>query len=164
MPTLLLVVCGLEAHGEGVTQKESDATCSHNCKSNSGGRVWHCPDGVWKKVGTDDNRLPSPIPAGCPTKTATIPPGSPEEQQGNGLNNRNWHKIDRHRGSSWRPVVDRSLNLIGNSGLFDRYMVDHSGREMWVWTRKWPTTRVASCPDRILVQRADRDLLDCSTG
>lgn len=50
-------------------------------------------------------------------------------------------KIDRRRGTSVRSSEDHSL--IDMIGEFDRYRVDHPGREMWMWTLKWPSLRVS---------------------
>ena len=73
-------------------------------------------------------------------------------------------KIDRGRGAKGKARADRSLvNLINDFGLIDRYRADHPGREMWTWALRWPSLRVVSYLDRMLVRRVDLDLLDCPT-
>ena len=47
--------------------------------------------------------------------------------------------------------------------LFDRFRLDHPGREMWTWLDSSPSAKVGSCLDRVLVRRADSDFVSCPT-
>ena len=43
--------------------------------------------------------------------------------------------------------------------LVDRFRLDHAGREMWTWLDSSPSAKVGSYLDRVLVRRADSDLI-----
>ena len=47
--------------------------------------------------------------------------------------------------------------------LVDRFRLDHPGREMWTWIGNSPSGQVRSYLDRVLVSRADSDLVACPT-
>ena len=47
--------------------------------------------------------------------------------------------------------------------LVDRFRLDQPGREMWTWLDSWPSAKVGSYLDRVLVRRADTDFVSCPT-
>ena len=69
--------------------------------------------------------------------------------------------IDRAgRGASGSGRCDSSLiNFLAEFDLIDRYRLDHQGREMWTWIGSSPSGLVRSYLDRVLVRRADSDLV-----
>ena len=59
---------------------------------------------------------------------------------------------------------DNSLfDFLTKFDLIDRYRLDHPGREMWTWIGNSPSGQVRSYLDRVLVRRADSDLVTCPT-
>ena len=74
-------------------------------------------------------------------------------------------KIDRAgRGASGLARCESGLSdLLTEFDLVDRYRLDHPGREMWTWIRSTPSGQVRSYLDRVLVRRADSDLVTCPT-
>ena len=73
--------------------------------------------------------------------------------------------IDRAgRGASGSGRCDSSLvNFLVEFDLIDRYRLDHPGREMWTWIGNSPSYQIRSYLDRVLVRRADSDLVTCPT-
>ena len=71
--------------------------------------------------------------------------------------------IDRaSRGASRLVWCDSGLSdFLTEFDLIDRYRLDHPGREMWMWIGSSPSGQVWSYLDRVLVRRADSDLLAC---
>ena len=61
-----------------------------------------------------------------------------------------------------RPLASSPLRLT-EFDLVDRYRLDHPGREMWTWIGSTPSGQVRSYLDRVLVRRADSDLVTCPT-
>ena len=73
--------------------------------------------------------------------------------------------IDRAcRGASGLVRCDSGLsNFLTGFNLIDRYRLDHPRREMWTWIGSSPPGQVRSYLDRMLVRRADSDLVACPT-
>ena len=73
--------------------------------------------------------------------------------------------IDRaSRGASGLAKCDSGLSdFLTEFDLFDRYRLDHPGREMWTWIGSSPSGQIRSCLDSVLVSRADSDLVACLT-
>ena len=69
--------------------------------------------------------------------------------------------IDRAgRGASGPGRCDSSLvDFVAEFDLIDRYCLDHPGREMWTWLGSSPFGQVRSYLNRVLVRRADSDLV-----
>ena len=68
------------------------------------------------------------------------------------------------RGASSVARCDNALlNFLTEFELVDRFRLDHSGREMWTWIGNSPSGQVRSYLDRVLVSRADSDLVACPT-
>jgi len=66
------------------------------------------------------------------------------------------------RGASGSGRCDSGLSdLMAQFDLVDRYRVSHPGRRMWTWTNRRPSDPIKSYLDRVLVRRADVDILDC---
>ena len=75
-------------------------------------------------------------------------------------------KIDRAgRGASGSVRCDSALSdFLTEFDLIDRYRQDHPGREMWTWIgNRTPSGLAQSYLDRVLVRRADSDLVTCPT-
>ena len=74
-------------------------------------------------------------------------------------------KIDRaDRGVSGSARCDSSLfHFLTEFDLIDRYHLDHPRREMWTWIGNSPSSQVWSYLDRVLVRRADSDLVTWTT-
>ena len=67
-------------------------------------------------------------------------------------------------GASGLGRCDSSLfDILTEFDLFDRYRLDHPGRDMWTWIGNSPSGQVRSYLDRMLVRRADSDLVTCPT-
>ena len=47
--------------------------------------------------------------------------------------------------------------------MIERYRLDPPGREMWTWFGSSPSGLVRSYLNRVLVRRADNDLVSCPT-
>ena len=75
------------------------------------------------------------------------------------------HKIDRAgRGVRGLARCDSSLSdFLTEFDLVDRYRLDHPGREMWTWRGSSPSGQIRSYLDRVLVRRADSDLVNYPT-
>ena len=73
--------------------------------------------------------------------------------------------IDRAgRGAgSWARCDSGLPDFLTEFDLVDRYRLDHPGREMWTWIGSSPSGQVRSYLDRVLVSRADSDLVSCPT-
>ena len=68
------------------------------------------------------------------------------------------------RGASGSARCDSSLfDFLTEFDLIDRYRLDHSGREMWTCIGNSPSGQIRSYLDRVLVRRADSDLVTCPT-
>ena len=69
--------------------------------------------------------------------------------------------IDRAgRGASSVARCDNALSDFWTEfELVDRFRLDHPGREMWTWIGNSPSGQVQSYLDRVLVSRADSDLV-----
>ena len=65
--------------------------------------------------------------------------------------------------SSWARCDSGLSDLLTEFDLVDRYRLDHPGREMSTWIGSSPSGRVRSYLDRVLVSRADGDLVACPT-
>ena len=63
--------------------------------------------------------------------------------------------------SSWARCDSGLSDLLTEFDLVDRYRLDHPGREMWTWIGSSPSGQVRSYLDRVLVSRADSDLVAC---
>ena len=79
----------------------------------------------------------------------------------------------------WNAILDPNIDRAGwgvsglarcDSSLFDFftefdlidwYRLDHPGREMWTWIGNSPSGQVRSYLDKVLVRRADSDLVTC---
>ena len=74
-------------------------------------------------------------------------------------------KIDRaSRGASGLARCESGLSdLLTEFDLVNRYRLDHPGKEMWTWIGSTPSGQVQSYLDRVLVRRADSDLVTCPT-
>ena len=74
-------------------------------------------------------------------------------------------KINRTgRGASGSGSCKSSLvNFLAEFYLIDRYRLDHPGREMWTWLSSSSSGQIRSYLDRVLVRRADSDLVACPT-
>ena len=73
--------------------------------------------------------------------------------------------IDRAgRGASGLVKCDSGLSdFLTEFDLIDRYRLVHPGREMWTPIGSSPSGQVWSYLDRVLVRRADSDLVACPT-
>ena len=73
--------------------------------------------------------------------------------------------IDRaSQGACGLAKCDSGLSdFLTEFDLIDRYCLDHRGREMWTWIGSSPSGQVRSYLDRVLVSRADSDLVACPT-
>ena len=73
--------------------------------------------------------------------------------------------IDRAgQGASSLARCDSALSdFLTEFELVDRFCLDHPGREMWTWIGNSPSGQVQSYMDRVLVRRADSDLVACPT-
>ena len=68
------------------------------------------------------------------------------------------------RGASSLARCESGLSdLLTEFDLVDRYRLDHPRREMWTWIGSTPSGQVRSYLDRVLVRRADSDLVTCPT-
>ena len=65
--------------------------------------------------------------------------------------------------SSWARCDSGLSDFLTEFDLVDRYRLDHPGREMWTWIGSSPSGQVWSYLDRVLVSRADSDLVTCHT-
>ena len=65
--------------------------------------------------------------------------------------------------SSWARCDSGLSDFLTEFDLVDRYRLDHPGREMWTWIGSSPSGQVRSYLDRVLVSRADSDLVACPT-
>ena len=74
-------------------------------------------------------------------------------------------KIDRaSRGASGSGMCESSLvNFLAEFDLIDRYRLDPPGMEMWTWLGSLPSGQIQSHLERVLVRRADSDLVACPT-
>ena len=81
----------------------------------------------------------------------------------------------------WNAILDPNIDMAGRGAssvarcdsalsdfltefeLVDRFRLDHPGREMWTWIGNSPSGQVRSYLDRVLVSRADSDLVACPT-
>ena len=74
-------------------------------------------------------------------------------------------KIDKAgQGASRSGRCESSLvNFLAEFDLIDRYRLDHSGREMWTWLGSSSSGHIRSYLDRVLIRRADSDLVACPT-
>ena len=74
-------------------------------------------------------------------------------------------KIERAgRGACGSGRCEGSLvNFLAEFDLIDRYCLDHPGREMWTWIGSSSSGQIRSYLDRVLVRRANSDLVDCPT-
>ena len=73
--------------------------------------------------------------------------------------------IDRvGRGANGSGRCDSSLvKFLAEFDLIDRYRLDHTEWEMWTWLGSSPFDQVRSYLDRVLVRRADSDIVSCPT-
>ena len=68
------------------------------------------------------------------------------------------------RGASELARCDSSqFDFLTEFHLIDRYCLNHPGREMWTWLENSLSGQVRSYLDRVLVRRADSDLVTCPT-
>ena len=70
-------------------------------------------------------------------------------------------KIDRfERGARGSGRRESSLiDFMACQDLVNRFRLDHPGREMWTWLDSSPSVCARSYLDRMLVRRADTDLV-----
>ena len=55
------------------------------------------------------------------------------------------------------------IDYMARHDLVNRFRLDHSGRETWMWLDSSPSAWVGSYLDRVLVRRADCDFISCPT-
>ena len=68
------------------------------------------------------------------------------------------------RGANSVVRCDNALSdFLTEFELVDRFRLGHPGWEMWTWIRNSPSGQVRSYLDRVLVSRADSDLISCPT-
>ena len=68
------------------------------------------------------------------------------------------------RGASGVARCDNALSdFLTEFELVDRFRLNHPGREMWTWIGNSPSGQVRSYLDKVLVSRADSDLVSCPT-
>ena len=65
--------------------------------------------------------------------------------------------------SSWARCDSGLSDFLTEFDRVDRYHLDHPEREMWTWIGSSPSGQVRSYLDRVLVSRADSDLVTCPT-
>ena len=81
----------------------------------------------------------------------------------------------------WNAILDPKIDKVGRGanrlgrcesrlvgfrtrhGLVDRFRLDQPGREMWTWLDSSPSAKVGSYLDRVLVRRADIDIVSGPT-
>ena len=74
----------------------------------------------------------------------------------------------------WNAILDPKINRVGQGAsrlgrcesmtrhnLVDMFHQDHPGLEMWMWLDSSPSAKVGSYLDRVLVRRADSDVVNC---
>ena len=70
--------------------------------------------------------------------------------------------IDRADSGSGR--CDSSLiDLLAEFDSIDGFRLDHLGRKMWTWQGMSPSGKIRSYLDRMLVRRANSNLVTCPT-
>ena len=74
-------------------------------------------------------------------------------------------KLDKvGRGTRRAGRCDSSLvGFVTHHDLVDRFRLDHPWREMWTWLDSSPSAKLGSYLDRVLVRRADIDIVSCPT-
>lgn len=55
------------------------------------------------------------------------------------------------------------VDLIGEICLVDKSRVDLQGWDRWTWSFRWPSTQVVRYLDRMLMRKADLDMLVSGT-